>query len=458
MSIPPKEDDALFHYQLIAPLLAPDLERGDQAELLKEAATQEHPHPVRGRVRRSVSTLKRYLRRYRQATCGAKLAALQRKDRIDKGKTRRLRPELIELAIQLRQEVPQRSVSQLIALLELQGAAAPGEVSRPTLDRHLRARGCSRAKLQAANKEMRRWQRDRRNALWQSDSKHGPYLPDPADPTGKRKRRTILIGFIDDRTRLITHAQFYWDEKLPSLEDTFKKAILKRGIPERIYVDNGRTFISSRLGVICAELGIRRLRTQPYEPTSKGKIERFWKTVDDSFMPELRALKVATLDELNAFFWAWLEGAYHHREHRELEAKPAEVFANDPHPLRLADSAMVAEAFLQRETRKVDRTGCVSLAGVQYEVGPALARQRVELRYDPYEPTEIQVWHKGERKGTARPLDPTAQREWAQVDQPPAEPTSGVNYLQLLRQQQEQALQRRVKGLSFRQILEQKEQ
>lgn len=458
MELPQREDDALFRYQLIAPLLDPDLERGEQAEELKNIASQEHPHPVRGRVRRSASSLKRYLRRYRQAQHGqSKVQALQRKVRTDRGRPRRLPLDVLKLAVQLRQEVPGRSVAQLIHLMELQGVVAPGTVSRSTLDRHLRTLGCSRVALQAGTKGFRRWQRDRRNALWQSDSKIGPYLPDPADPTGKRMRRTVLLGFIDDRSRVITHAQYYWDEKLPSLEDTFKKAILKRGLPDRIYVDNGRTFISNRLGVICAELQIRRLNTRPFEPTSKGKIERFWKTVDDSFMPELRALKVKTLDELNAYFWAWLEGAYHHREHRELAAKPADVFASDPQPLRLADPVVVAEAFLQREVRKADRTGCVSLAGILYDVGSALARQRVELRYDPYAPAEVQVWQNGKQIGVARPVDPTAQREPAVATAAPVEAKSGLNYLQLLRQQQEAALQRKLQGLSFRQMMQQKE-
>lgn len=458
MDTPQREDDALFRYQLIAPLLDPDLQRGDQAQQLKEIADQEHPHPVRGRVRRSVASLKRYLRRYRQARRGqSKVQVLQRKERTDKGSTRRLRREVLELAVQLRKEVPERSVAQLIHLMELQGAISPGEVSRPTLDRHLRAQGCSRAAVQAGAKGFRRWQRDRRNALWQSDAKLGPHLPDPTDPKKKRMRRTVLLAFIDDRSRLITHAQFYWDEKLPSLEDTFKKAILKRGIPDRIYVDNGRTFISKRLGVICTELNIRRLNTKPYEPTAKGKIERFWHTVDSSFMPELRALKVQTLDELNAFFWAWLEGAYNHREHRELQAKPADVFANDPHPLRLAEPVEVAEAFLQRQIRKADRTGCVSLEGCVFEVGAALARQRVELRFDPYDLKEVQVWYQGKKVGMARPIDPTVRREVAEAVEPLAESKTGLNYLQLLRKEQEQALQRRIQGLSFRQMLRQQE-
>lgn len=458
METPQREDDALFRYQLIAPLLASDLERGDQATQLKEIAGQEHPHPVRGRVRRSVASIKRYLRRYRQAGHGqSKVLVLQRKERSDKGSLRHLRAEVLERAVLLRKETPERSVRQLIHVLELEGTIAPGELTRPTLDRHLRALGCSRVAVQAGTKGFRRWQRDRRNALWQSDSKQGPFLPDPADPKGKRMRRTVLLGFIDDRSRVITHAQFYWDEKLPSLEDTFKKAILKRGIPDRIYVDNGRTFISNRLGAICAELQIRRLNTRPYEPTSKGKIERFWKTMDDSFMPELRALKVRTLDELNAYFWAWLEGAYHHREHRELAAKPVDVFTSDPHPLRLVDPAVLAEAFLQREVRKADRTGCVSLAGVTFDVGHAMARQRVELRYDPYDPTQVQVWLDGKKAGMARPVDPTAQREAIAAAPDVASAPSGVNYLQLLRQQQEQALQRKVQGLSFRHMMRQQE-
>ncbi len=174
-------------------------------------------------------------------------------------------------------------------------------------------------------------------------------------------------------------------------------------------------------------------------------------------MPELRALKVRTLDELNAYFWAWLEGASHHREHRELGAKPADVFANDPHPLCLADPVAVAEAFLQREVCKVDKTGCVSLAGVVYDVGPDLARQRVELRYAPYAPEEVQVWQQGRKVGLAYPADPAVRRKPALPQSQPAAGTSGLNYLQLLRQEQVQALQRKIQGLSFRQIIDQQE-
>lgn len=127
MDTPQREDDALFRYQLIAPLLDPDRQRGDQAQQLKAIAGQEHPHPVRGRVRRSVASLKRYLRRYRQAGRGqSKVQVLQRKERTDKGSTRRLRPEVLELAVQLRKEVPERSVAQVIHLMELQGRFRPG--------------------------------------------------------------------------------------------------------------------------------------------------------------------------------------------------------------------------------------------------------------------------------------------------------------------------------------------
>lgn len=113
--------------------------------------------------------------------------------------------------------------------------------------------------------------------------------------------------------------------------------------------------------------------------------------------------------------------------------------------------------FLQRQTRKADRTGCVTVDGSVFEVGPALARQRVELRFDPYDLKEIQVWHQGNKVGMARPLDLTARREVVDAEQPAVEPKSGLNYLQLLRQEQEQALQRKIQGLSFQRMMSQQE-
>lgn len=146
--------------------------------------------------------------------------------------------------------------------------------------------------------------------LWQADLKYGPYLPDPNNP--QKKRRTYLMAFIDDYSRLVPHAQFYFEQRLPVLEDCFKKAILKRD-PDTVYVDNGKIFVSRWFRIACARLNIRHVNTKPYSPQAKGKIERFLGTVDQ-FVAEVKLLNPKTLEELNAAFACWLEESYNHKD------------------------------------------------------------------------------------------------------------------------------------------------
>ena len=146
-------------------------------------------------------------------------------------------------------------------------------------------------------KPYRRFERSHFGDLWQGDAMDGPWLPNPADP--ERQRQTFLFAFLDDHTRFIPHAQFYWSEQLPRLEDCFKRALLRYGRPLAIYVDQGKVYTSKHLNTICATLGIQRILGTPYYPEGRGKIERFFQFVQSDFLPELPSSSVATLPALN---------------------------------------------------------------------------------------------------------------------------------------------------------------
>ena len=149
----------------------------------------------------------------------------------------------------------------------------------------------------------RRFNRQGRNTLWQSDLKYGPFLPDPMHPG--RKIRTYLLAILDDATRMIVHAEFYDNQKLPILEDAFRKGVMKCGTPDALYVDNGKIFISQWMKLACAKLRVRHLNTKAYSPESKGKIERFNRTVEE-FLQEATLEKPQTLKQLNELFRVWL--------------------------------------------------------------------------------------------------------------------------------------------------------
>ena len=478
---------ALFRYGLIAPLLAPDLEPGEAAGLRREFLAREHLEPGEHKPRRfSARTLQRWLKAYR----GQGLEGLKPALRKDHGSLKALAPEVLEKAVALREEAPGRSTRQIIEILELdpetpvrpnavklstlsrhlrrlgktraqlrqpKGVFRRYEKDRPnaqwqwdvlygpylpdpadpklsTLSRHLRRLGKTRAQLRQRKGVFRRYEKDRPNAQWQSDVLYGPYLPDPADP--KTSRRTFLIAFLDDYSRLVAHGGFYWAEDLPSLLDCFKRAILKRGLPVRVYCDRGAVYQSSQFQRVCGELGIRHIAARPYAPEGKGKIERFWQNVDSSFLPELKLRPAAALDELQTLFSAWLEQGYHRWTNRETGETPVDRFARGLGDIRLPDPVRVQQAFLWTEKRWVDKTACFSLQGNRYEVDPRLARCKVTLRYDPYDLSAIQVWHEGRRYPDAVPfrLDREHDRRVTPLPRPAELPRTGLSYLELLKQ------------------------
>lgn len=436
---------AIFRYGVIAPLVTREIGRGEQARLLREAASRHYEIPYSQKHTIGVRTLERWLSAYREQG----LDGLKPDPRADVGSPRRVPRELLEKAVLLKREVPERSVRQVISILELAGEAPPGLLKRSTLGRHL-AREVPR---HAARKPVsfRRFEAPHRNAIWQGDCQHTLYLPDPGDPT--KKRQAYLIAFMDDHSRLITHAEFYFEENRPKLEDCLKKAILRYGVPEKLYVDNASIHSPVHLGRICAELGIHLIHSRPYTPQGRGKIERFFLFVDRSFKPEAYALikagKLTTLAQLNEFFWAWLELGYHQKKHGSTKQLPRTRFAQDEHPLRRVDPDFLREVFLWQEDRQVDKTGCIPLLGNVYEVDTSLARKKVIIRYDPYDLGRVQVFYEGQQYPDALPVSLKHTRH-PRVEAPPEPvPPSGLNYLELLARKHDQQKRAQVGTLNF---------
>ncbi len=428
-------DTALKRYAQIAPLLEDGLEpaeaRQRRAEILEKEAA------VSGR------TLRRYLAAYREQGFGG----LCPKKRADAGKPRAVTTELLEAAAALKRELPQRSVERVIEILEGEGRSKRGALRPSTLARHFMKLGLMEIP-KTPKGGFRRFQKEHRNCLWQADLKYGPYLPDPKHP-GK-KVRTYLLAFIDDCTRLVPHAEFYLDQKLPALENCLRKAILKRGIPDKIYVDQGKIFISRWFRMACARLNIRHLTAKPYSPEAKGKIEKFMQYAD-TFLAEANLRPLATLGELNEAFQAWLEEGYNHRPHSALAGEtPASAFAGDVKKIRFATTGELREAFLWEADRKADKTGCFKLEGRTYDAGPELAGKKMEIRYDPFALEEVEIWREGGKDRIAKELVLNQPRPAPPAK--PAETPAGSRYLDVLEQQAKERRKKRLGAISFREL------
>jgi putative transposase len=381
-------EEGLRRYRIIAPLLTEGM-----AECEKRPAREL----ICGQENISSRTLRRYLAAYKRGGFDALIPG----ERCDKGTCKTIPPKALELAGEMRRELPTRSAERIQALLASEGY----NVARSTLERYLRQQGLSGKELKATRRQItsRRFNRVGRNSLWQSDLKYGPYLPDPKQPG--RKMRTYLVAIIDDATRLVVHAEFYASQRLPVLEDALRKAIVRCGAPDEVYVDNGKIFVSRWFRLACAKLRIRHLNAKAYSPESKGKIERFNLTVEE-FLGEARLEKPDTLAKLNTLFRAWLSEGYNHRPHSALSGKsPAEAFSQDTRPLRFPSPEMLKDAFLWEKSPRVDKTGCISLSGICYEVGMEYVRKNILIRYDPFDLSQIEVWHGGEKKKLIAPAN-----------------------------------------------------
>jgi transposase InsO family protein len=400
-----RNEKRIQRFETIAPLLNENIDAFERRRL-------------RAQILESSGLSERSLRRYIQAYREKGYRSLADLPRSDKGSLRSVPEKAVDEAVKLREELPSRSVRRIIQILEGEKKVKPGEVSRTSLNRHLIQRGYGAAQLRAQGKAVQpasRFERKRRNDLFQTDVKYGPTLV-----SNGVKRKTYLLSILDDKTRMVMHAEFYGNQRLPILEDCFRKALLKFGKPSDILVDNGKIFVSKWFRLACAHLGIRHIAAKFYSPQTKGKCEKYHQCVD-AFLKELALEPVKTIPELNRKFSVWLDEGYIHDPHNALkieerephtgellakrERTPYQAYTEDPARVRYVSTLECREAFLWEEQRTVDKSGCVKLAGVVFDVGVALIRRRVDIRYDPFDLSVIEVWHDGKFQRKAEKLD-----------------------------------------------------
>lgn len=397
---------ALFRYGLIADLLQlPPHHRGLYA-LLRDKAAREHSIP--GSLRRHVAaeTIRGWLRDYRRGG----FDALVPKVRGDLGASRALPALVVDLLCEIKDSTPELSIPLVIKKArEDHGAIVTSEMELPlsTVHRLLARRGLTKRKKEDGDsKDRRRFEYDVANELWMSDVMYGPKLR-----VAGRIRQSYLIAFIDDATRLVPHACFALTERTAAYLPALEQAIRRRGLPKRLYVDNGAAFRSQHLALVCAKLGIALIHARPYSPQGKGKMERWFRTVRMQFLAAIENPGSLTLEALNRRLAAWVEGEYHRAPHRGLGGEtPSDRWTRTSADVKLPDSD-VGACFLFDAKRKVARDRTVTLDGVAFEVDAALVGQAIVLRFDPSRAPDkrtVEVWHQGRRVEIARRLDTLA--------------------------------------------------
>ena len=245
------------------------------------------------------------------------------------------------------------------------------------------------------------------NEMWQLDTMFGPYVK-----TGRTKTQAKLIAFIDDASRIIPHGEFFFSENTPALICAMRSAFYKRGVPQTLYVDNGSIYTSAEINQICARVGTLLCHTPVRDGASKGKIERFFRTVRDRFL--LNELDLTSLEALNRQFNEWVETEYNAAVHGTLKMKPVDRFAMDADRIRFLDPMESnEELFFFEEERSVRKDNTFQVNRYRYEAPRNLANTKICVRFNRARPGRIIVYYKNQRMGEANLLDPVAN------DRPP---------------------------------------
>lgn len=416
MPADPAEALALWRYHLIAEALDPKLSGIGRGTLVR-SLVGDHAAPS-GELRHvSRNTLDRWIRRYQAEG----LAGLHDRPRSDKGGVR-LDPALLDEAIRLRLEVPARSAAHISEIIRTRhGVRLPER----TLAEQFRRRGFTRGELLRDGRTFGRYEAEAPNERWIGDVLVGPFVPHPRAPGSVRARLFLLV---DDHSRLLVAGRWVGNETLRAGQEVLHAAILRHGLPAELYVDNGAAYAGAELARSCAILGVRLIHSRPYAPQGRGKQERLNRVIRERFLLEAETVGIASLDELNDRFSAWVERYLNVRVHSETGESPLARYAK--RPARAADPELLRSAFLWSAQRRVSRTATVSFEGNEYEVDAALVGRTVELRYRPEDLFAIEVWFGGHQVGWCTPRR-IARHVHRQAPAPPPAPAppSGIDYL-----------------------------
>lgn len=331
------------------------------------------------------------------------ITGMQNTTRSDKGLTRKITPEQLLEAIN--QVLPhfrgnhynKRDIFR--ACIE-KGLLRPEHISKTSFYRLIKEYELLADTDTSHNKRRMAFSMQYANQLWQADTMYGPYLK----AENRKPLHTRLIAFLDDASRVICHAQFFFHENIDALITALKAALYKRGIPEQLYVDHGSIYTSQEITLICARIGCILRHAPLRDGAAKGKIERFFRTLRDQFLSI--NLDLSSLDTLNRQLTRWVEDEYNTRIHSAIGMKPIDRFALDLNRVTfLPPNQLNDELFFAEDTRKVKKDNTFSFNAVRYEAPRDLTNRLIHIRFDRNKPVRVIVYYKAERMGEAKKLD-----------------------------------------------------
>jgi transposase InsO family protein len=369
-----KQKIALMRYGVIAPLVTDTSNFPSLDAFYMDAALKRYPGPDGSLRNFAASTIEKWYRMYKRHGFDGLLPA----GRSDAGKSRKLDADMMEYIRHLKTNFPRLSAAAIHRHLHDDGmVVAYGEVSESTVCRYLNK--IQMELKQSVNKDMRRYERPHINEVWCGDSSVGPYLKAPDG--GKKK--VYIIGLIDDASRFIVGIDVFYNDNFVNLMSVMKSAVAKYGRPKVFNFDNGSAYKNQQMELLAARIGSTLNYCQPYTPTAKAKIERWFRTMKDQWLAGLDIRTFHDLEQLRDSLFTYVH-SYNMTPHSSLGGKtPQERFFCEPEQIRRLTLEQVDKAFLLEVERRVSADSVVTIDNIVYEVDYRFSNRRIRLRYSP---------------------------------------------------------------------------
>lgn len=389
-----KETVGLFRFGVIFPLLKEGLPRGERSRMVKEISLKTHEIPFSTKTTLCKNTVWNWY--YMYIKSGRDLRSLEPKDRNDKGSSRALDEDTQAEILEKHGQDPSVRLTTIVRDME-----NDGHEEIPMSSVYRLVKDWEKSNKEGSAVDRRRFECENCNDMWMCDAM---VLSDPKVVVEKDGKKMMIkprcFAFIDDRSRLITHAQFYEGEKGEHLIDCMWKAFNKHGLPLRVFTDSGAAMKDMRLQRGLAELEVQLSYATPYAPQGKAKVERFWRTLREQFVPTLPK-EGLTLFELNNRLDKYI-ASYNQRFHSGIGTSPAKRYFSEVMAVRPAP-ADLPKHFRVSETRKVSLARTVQFQNKLLEVPIGYAGKKIELRY--FDPDEVEGFFEGKSLGILSPVD-----------------------------------------------------
>ena len=381
-----RREIALFRFSLIAPILNNTYPNKTVKDYLEEICAKVYDSPLGLKKEYAPSTIKEWLRLYK--TKG--IDGLYPKNRSDKGESRKLKAEVKELVISLKKANPKRTAKSIYQEIIITTKVKPFELSLSTVQRYIKNLDLS---TDSNIKDRRALEFENANDCWQSDFSVGPYLT-----INGVKHKTYIVAFLDDASRLIVSCKAFKSDNLLSVLEVFKDAVATRGVPKKVFFDNGKVYRSGQMELICASLGCALCFAEPYSPQSKGKIERWFQTLQKQWQQLIDTSSFQSIDELNKSLNEYVELNYNRAYHNGIKDKPINKFLANIDNIKRFTEQELRNVFLYRVERKVKNDSTVSIDIEIYEVPSKYIGSKLYIRYDPTNNEEAFIFSEnGER-------------------------------------------------------------